>query len=294
MLQWGLTMAEGRTLEQGRALPWAFFRLSPFPQIALRVMKMVSKEEASMFKLAEVISSDPAFAMELLTIANSPLFAPRYPATNILDAISRLGTKNIQGICLTVAVRTYLGKSLNFPAMKMIWNHNLATALVSEQLALAFSLNKDDAYTAGIMHDIGRLAMASIKPREYAELLEKFAGPAEAILGAEESLFGFDHCEAGRQLTESWNLPDEFAAIVGGHHHDFPVSPGALDWPMQALVHLACSMTDAVGFAAFKHCQVPKCDALYGLLPERAANHFPTEEQLKNLVSEKIRSVQHP
>lgn len=286
-------MVFGESGEQTRTLPWAFFRLSPFPQIALRVMKMVGKEDASMFKLAEVISSDPAFATELLTIANSPLFAPRYPATNILEAVSRLGTKNIQGICLTVAVRTYLGKSLNIPAMKLIWNHNLATALISEQLALAFSLNKDDAYTAGIMHDIGRLAMASIKPHEYAELLGHFAGPAEAILTAEEELFGFDHCEAGRQLTDSWKLPHDFDAIVGRHHHEFPGEPGAPDWPMEALVHLACSMADAIGFAAFKHCTAPECANLYTLLPERAAHHFPSEEELRQVISEKIRSVQH-
>lgn len=286
-------MGLSETSEQTRALPWAFFRLSPFPQIALRVMKMVGKEDASMFKLAEVISSDPAFAMELLTIANSPLFAPRYPATNILDAISRLGTKNIQGICLTVAVRTYLGKSLNLPSMKLIWNHNLATALVSEHLALAFSLDKDDAYTAGIMHDIGRLAMAGIKPREYAELLGHFAGPTEAILRAEEDLFGFDHCEAGRQLTDSWKLPHDFAAIVSKHHHEFPASHDAPDWPMEALVHMACSLADAIGFPAFKHCEAPACAGLYALLPERAIKHFPAEEALKKMIGDKIESVQH-
>lgn len=286
-------MAEVEVQNQAKPLPWAFFRLSPFPQIALRVMKMVGKEDASMFKLAEVISSDPAFATELLTIANSPLFAPRYPATNILDAVSRLGTKNIQGICLTVAVRTYLGKSLNLPAMKLIWNHNLATALVSEQLALAFSLNKDDAYTAGIMHDIGRLAMASIKPHEYAELLGHFAGTAEAILKAEEELFGFDHCEAGRQLTDSWKLPHDFDAIVGRHHHECACGADNPDWPMEAIVHLACSMADAIGFTAYKHCEPPAFAELHTLLPERATNHFPVEDQLKELVGEKIRSVQH-
>jgi putative nucleotidyltransferase with HDIG domain len=286
-------MAEVEVQNQAKPLPWAFFRLSPFPQIALRVMKMVGKEDASMFKLAEVISSDPAFATELLTIANSPLFAPRYPATNILEAVSRLGTKNIQGICLTVAVRTYLGKSLNLPAMKLIWNHNLATALVSEQLALAFSLNKDDAYTAGIMHDIGRLAMASIKPHEYSELLGNFVGPAAAILTAEEQIFGFNHCEAGRQLTESWKLPHDFDAIVGRHHEKCICSAENADWPMEAIVHLSCGIADAIGFAAFMHCEPPVFAELHALLPERAANHFPAEEQLKELVGEKIRSVQH-
>jgi putative nucleotidyltransferase with HDIG domain len=286
-------MAHGETSGQTRTLPWAFFRLSPFPQIALRVMRMAGREDESMFKLAEIISSDPAFASELLTIANSPLFAARSPVTNILEAVSRLGTKNIQGICLTVAVRSYLGKSISLPAMQLIWNHNLAVALISEQLAAAFSLNKEDAYTAGILHDIGRLAMASIQPAPYAALLGSFAGPAEAILAEEEKLFGFDHCRAGCELIESWKLPHDFAAIIGLHHHEFRETPEASAWPMDALVHWACSLADAIGFAAFKHCEAPDCGRLYALLPERAARHLPDAEQMRTKIGEKIRSVEH-
>jgi len=281
------------SIEKTKTLPWSFFRLSPFPQIALRVMKMVSKEDVSMFKLAEVISSDPAFDSELLTIANSPLFAPRYPAINILEAVSRLGTKNIQGICLTVAVRTYLGKSLSLPAMKLIWNHNLATALVAEQLALAFSLNKDDAYTAGIMHDIGRLAMASIKPKEYAELLGSFTGSSAEILAAESELFGFDHCEAGMQLIENWKLPHDFEGIVAHHHAEALESADSADWSMESIIHLACQLADTIGFPAFKHCEYVLYPSLYEQLPARAANHFPAEmEQLADTITAKIRSVE--
>jgi putative nucleotidyltransferase with HDIG domain len=280
-------------IEKSKNLPWSFFRLSPFPQIALRVMKMVSKDDVSMFKLAEIISSDPAFDSELLTIANSPLFAPRYPAINILEAVSRLGTKNIQGICLTVAVRTYIGKSLALPAMKLIWNHNLATALVAEQLALAFSLNKDDAYTAGIMHDIGRLAMASIKPKEYAALLASFTGSSAHILAAECDLFGFDHCEAGKQLIESWKLPHDFEGIVVHHHSEVPESPAITDWSMDSIIHLACQIADTIGFRAFKHCECTLYSSLYQQLPPRAANHFPAElDQLAETIANKIKSVE--
>ena len=280
-------------LEKTKSLPWSFFRLSPFPQIALRVMKMVSKEDVSMFKLAEIISSDPAFDSELLTIANSPLFAPRYPAINILEAVSRLGTKNIQGICLTVAVRTYLGKSLSLPAMKLIWNHNLATALVAEQLAIAFSLNKDDAYTAGIMHDIGRLAMASIKPKEYSDLLNTFTGSSAAILAAENELFGFDHCQAGHQLIENWKLPNDFEGIVVRHHSEPPETAEHPEWSMDSIIHLACHIADTIGFPAFKHCESSSYADLYVQLPPRAANHFPAEhDSLAETITNKIKSVE--
>src|SRR5271157_3974347 len=148
-------------------LPWAYFRLRPFPQIAIRVMQLANREDVPLHILSGLIGSDPAFSSEVLTIANSPLFAPRVPATSILQALARLGTRNIQGLCLTVAVRAYLGKSLSQPAMRAIWRHNLACAVIAEKIAAIGCMDKDIAFTSGVMHDIGRLALSAILPKEY-------------------------------------------------------------------------------------------------------------------------------
>jgi len=243
-----------------------------------------------MYQLSEVISTDPAFASELLTIANSPLYAPRIPARSVLEAIYRLGTRHIQGLCLTVASRTYLGRALNLPAMKRMWNHNLATALIAEQLAIVFRMNKDDAYTGGVMHEIGRLAMAAIKPQEYAALLSTFVGTADSILDAERALFGFDHCEAGMNMVESWNLPDHFDAMVARAH-------GQVDrtqpWEMADLVHLSCQMATTVGFSAFPGCEIVAFADLLAELPEWEASHFHADvESLTTDVGDRIASVQ--
>jgi putative nucleotidyltransferase with HDIG domain len=256
------------------AHPWAHLRLPPFPQVAVRVLQLVNDEHVQLNQLSELISSDPAFATEVLTIANSALYAPRYPSTSILQAIAVLGARNLQGLCLTVGVRAYLGKSLNQPAMRNLWRHNLACALVAEQIALTSSINKDVAYTCGVLHDVGRLALAVIRPKEYALLLGKHTGPPASILQGEQDLFGWDHCEAGRQLIADWQLPPEFDTVVAEHHCPRTVNA---PWGLVELVHTSCRMADAAGFPAFPGCEVTPYEDLLAEIPARERQSLPGE-----------------
>lgn len=271
-------------------LPWAHFRLRPFPQIAIRVIQLANREDVPLHKLSGLISSEPAFSSEVLTIANSPLFAPRIPAVSILQAVARLGTRNIQGLCLTVAVRAYLGESLGLPAMRALWRHNLACAVIAERISNSASTDKDIAFTAGVMHDIGRLALAAIRPREYSILLSSHRGPADSILDGERELFGVDHCEAGLRLIADWRLPASFEPIVAEHH-----APRLPDqrWTMATQVSLACRMADAAGFAAFAGCAAAPFPGLLEELPLRDRDLFPADaERLALEVSAKIDSVE--
>src|SRR5579871_4516057 len=97
------------------ALPWAHLRLPPFPLVALRVLQLAHRETVSLPQLCELISTDAAFASEVLTVANSALYAPRYPANTILQAVTVLGGRTLQGMCTTIGVRAYLGKAMIEP-----------------------------------------------------------------------------------------------------------------------------------------------------------------------------------
>ena len=231
--------------EAAIAPSWAHLRLPPFPQVALRVLQLANNENLQLHQLSELISSDPAFASEVLTVANSLLYAPRFPASSVLQAIAVLGANNLQGLCLTVGVRGYMGKALSQPAMRAIWRHNLASALIADQVASVGFIDRDVAYTSGVMHDIGRLALAVIRPREYTLLLETHSGPPVSILKAEHELFGWDHCQAGRQLIVDWKLPPEFEAIAAEHHEPRQKNGS---WGMVDLINVSCRMAGRVGF----------------------------------------------
>jgi putative nucleotidyltransferase with HDIG domain len=251
--------------DQAAKIPWAHLRIPAFPQIAIRVLQLTNNEDVSMRQLGDLISCDPSFSSEVLTIANSALYARRVPVTSILQAIAVLGLNRLKGVCLTVGIRAYLGKSPNRSSLRAIWRHSLACALIAEQLAQGGSMNTNAAYTAGVLHDIGRLAMVVIRPETYEALLMNHSGSPSSILQHERGLFGFDHCEAGSRLIADWKLPADFEAIVSNHHsprqkHD--------PWNLAALVEVSCRMADTMGFAVFPGCEVTPYADLLGELPE--------------------------
>jgi HD-like signal output (HDOD) protein len=270
--------------------PWAHLRLPPFPLVAIRVLQLTNDENVQLHQLSELISSDAAFASEVLTIANSAFYSPRFPACTILQAIAVLGANHLQGMCLTVAVRSYLGKSLNHPLIRNLWRHNLACAMIAEQLAAAGFMDKDTAYACGVMHDVGRLALAVIRPDEYAALLEKHHGSAASILPLETQLFGCDHCQAGRRLVTDWTLPANFDAVVSEHH-----SPRRVDgiWSMDELVKVSCKMADAAGFPAFSGCKTIPFAELRNEIPARERSTFPSHlESLAREVTARINAIE--
>jgi putative nucleotidyltransferase with HDIG domain len=274
---------------EGVRVPWAHLRIPPFPLIAIRVLQLASQEDVPMRQLSDLISSDPAFSSEVLTIANSALYPVRVPIHSVLQAIAILGTNSIKGLSLTVGVRAYMGNALHHESLRAIWRHSLACALIANQVAAAGTTDKDSAYTAGILHDIGRLALAVLSPKEYATLLETHVGPPASALEAERALFGFDHCEAGLRLIAEWKMPPYLSGVVSDHHsprvhHD--------TWQIPDIIHLSCRMADAIGFAAFQGCELTAYADLVAALPARERRGFPDSEVLAFDVSSKINAVE--
>lgn len=270
-------------------ISWAHLRMPPFPQVALKVLQLASNENVQLGRLGELISSDPAFASEVLTIANSFLYAPRYPIKSILQAIEVLGANHLQGLCLTVGVRAYLGKSLGHPTMRALWRHNMACALIAQQIASAGFMDRDIAFTAGILHGIGFLALAVVRPADYIHLLGTHIGTSESILDRERAIFGIDHCELGKRLVSDWQLPADFALVMSGHGVD-----GWRDdaWGMPEIIGLSCRMADTAGFAAFSACHAAPFEELLEELPPRERMLFHTDvETLAFEVTKKIAAL---
>jgi HD-like signal output (HDOD) protein len=269
---------------------WAHFRMPPFPPVALKVLQLASDENVQLGRVGELISSDPAFASEVLTIANSLLYAPRYPIKSILQAIEVLGASHLQGLCLTVGVRAYLGRSLGHPTMRALWRHSMACAVIAQQIASAGFMDQEIAYTAGVLHGIGLLGLAVVRPKEYIHLLGTHIGTPSSLMEQERAILGIDHCELGKKLVHDWNLPEDFAAIMAVPHGE---QSGAAEWGMAELVGLSCRMADTSGFAAFSACHAAAFEKLLEELPPRERKLFHTDvETLAFEVSKKIAGLE--
>ena len=274
---------------QTAQISWTHVRMPPFPQVALKVLQLASNENVQLSQVGQLISSDPAFASEVLTVVNSLLYAPRYPIRSILQAIEVLGASHLQGLCLTVGVRAYLGKSLGHPTMRTLWRHNMACALIAQQIASAGTTDRDIAYTAGVLHGIGLLALAVVRPREYIDLLGTFIGTSSGILDRERLVFGIDHCELGRKLVADWNLPEDFAPVMSAPH----VRSESAQWGIAEIVGLSCRMADSAGFSAFSACHAAPFEELLEELPMRERNLFHRDvETLSFEVTKKIAALE--
>ena len=269
-----MTNVQTRQTAVATPMHWANFRFPPFPESALRVLKLVNDDTTSMRQLSDVISADPALACEVLIIANSALLAQRHSVTSILQATVLLGLRTLKGICLTVAVRAYLGRSMSYPSVRAVWRHSLASALIAEQLSAATGVDKGTAYTAGVVHEIGRFALAVLRPKEYAALLEHHCGPPSSIFEPERELFGFDSREAGQHLISEWKLPSEFESVIRLQDGSRYLNES---WSIRALTEMCCRLANTAGFKLFPGCEITPYPELLEAIPVRARSLFPID-----------------
>ncbi|MDE3202094.1 MAG: HDOD domain-containing protein [Acidobacteriota bacterium] len=271
-------------------VPWEHVRIPPFSQVALRVLQLASQENVQLNQLSTLIASDPAFSSEVLMIVNSLLYAPRFPINSIVQAIAVMGAGHLQGVCLAVGMRGFLRGAINEPLVRSMWRHSLACATIAEQLGSAGFIDRDAAFSCGIMHDIGRLAIAFLRWKDYAGLIQSRQCTPSEMVALERETFGKDHCEIGGDIVHEWKLPGEFEAIVR-HHHDF-VKPGAC-WGMHELIRASCRLAVAAGFPSFPGCQVPPFEVLLEELPQRERRQFFGEvESLQAEIGRKIAAVE--
>jgi len=268
--------------------PWALINLPPFPAVAMRILQLLAREDVGMKELSTQIQADPALSSELLKLANSPLFGFRSEVRTVLQATALLGAQRVKALALTIGMRVYLTESFQIPALLASWRHSLATALLGEELARVSLMEKDFAYLAGLLHDIGRLALGMIKPVEYASLLASADKGLAEVLQSERALFGMDHCQAGRWLAESWKLPGEFGEVAARHH-----APANEKFGIVTLVHHACRMADALGFEAVGSPAPLTFAEVLRLLPERERSRFnPDPKNLSTNIAIKIQSLE--
>lgn len=278
------TLRPGKTT--GR--PWALINLPPFPAVAMRVLQLIAKDDVGLKDLTDLIRADLALSSEILTLANSALFAFRCEIRSIQQAAVLLGLQRVKALAVTVGMRVYLTDLLEIPALLACWRHSLATALLAEEVAGLSLMDKDTAYTAGMIHDIGRLALAVIQPVPYANFLSSAPMTLADALQRERELFELDHCQAGRWLVEAWKLPKDFVDITSRHHMELN---GKFD--MFAVVRLSCALADTLGFSVIEPLDHPTFEELRQKLPDRERRRFGSDpNELALRIATKINSME--
>jgi HD-like signal output (HDOD) protein len=243
--------------------PWALRTVPPFPVIAQRVLGLVSQDEASVREIYDVVKMDPSFSAGILRLANSALFGVRREVKSLQQAISLVGLERVKTIATMVAMDRLVRSSMSIEALRKIWVHSLATAVIAEEIAHLNHIHRDTGYTGGLLHNLGALGLMSSYPKEYSRMIEVSNEFGFDLLKTERDLFEIDHCLAGCYLAQDWDFPDELAAAIAGHHDD-PV-PGEVS--LDNLLRVSWRLADTLGFAAFSPAKDWPYEELIGFFP---------------------------
>lgn len=223
--------------------PWAIRSLPPFPAVALQLMSLLDDAEAPMRQVVNLLRVDPALSAEMLRVANSALYGLSGEIANVSHAVVVLGTDSVKRLALTVALGRFSSRFLRHEGLRTCWDHSVACGMIAERLAELLNQPKDRAYTAGLLHDIGRLALLACHPSEYDKLLAAARENDCDELECERERFDIDHCAAGEWLARHWNLPADIVGAIATHHDREPD-----DASIESLVAASTRIADALGF----------------------------------------------
>lgn len=194
------------------------------PATAIRIIELANDGTASLMQISDCLALDPALATKMLRVANSPLYSTRRAAANVRQAVNLMGMHTAITVALSFSMVRNLKGSAATKEGTRFWQRSILSALACRILAQRFSLNVDDLLLAGLLQDIGVLALRTALPDEYAQVAAS-ALNHDDLLKAERATFGSGHDEVGYWLLKKWNLPDYLALACLASHS----APSALD-----------------------------------------------------------------
>lgn len=190
------------------------------PQMLLRLLQMVDDDRTTMAQLAEVVEQDPGLCTRVLLVANSPALRRGKQLLNLENCLVALGTRLIRSIATCLSVQAMFDRRNGVAQADLadFWGHSLLVAELARGIATATSHPRpDEAYLAGLLHDIGQLILLGAMGIQYAQLLNSCSDESALYLVEKETL-GVHHGEIGTWLVDQWQLESTFGDGILFHH----------------------------------------------------------------------------
>ena len=198
--------------------------LPTVPAVATRVIDALDDPDTGVEEVRELIERDPSLTARILKVSNSSMYGFPMEIQGLGHAMSLVGARSVRNLVMAVAMReTY---SVFGPLEQMLWEHSMAAGPVAAALSTEFAndVDPDEAFSVGLLHDVGKTALANSHHDEYEEIVSRATESAEGFSAIERETFGFDHAELGALVVEGWGFPPRAVSVIR-HHHD----PGALE-----------------------------------------------------------------
>jgi HD-like signal output (HDOD) protein len=210
--------------------------LPSMPALYVELMEEVNSEDASIHRVGEIIAHDVGMTAKVMQLVNSAFFGACQNITDTTQAVGRLGLDTVQGLVLSAQIFTQLDVTdIGGFSVNRLWDHSMATGTFSREVAKKEKADRNtmgDAFIAGMLHDSGKLVLASNLPDQYAKALTAVQEKNVSLSDAELMEFGTTHAEVGAYLLGLWGLPDHIVEAVAFHNR-----------PSQCLCHEVSPLT---------------------------------------------------
>ena len=192
------------------------------PTLYLELTRQLNTSEITLEDIAKTISQDIGMTAQILKMVNSAYFGLPQPTSSIEKAINHLGIEMVKYLALTSGVFSqFETRKIGGISTEALWNHSIRTANAAKDIAKSQNAGRqviEDAMAAGLLHDIGKLVLASSYPDKYEKVGKTAQSKQVEWLVAEREAFGFDHAEVGGYLLGLWGLPNPVVEAVAFHH----------------------------------------------------------------------------
>lgn len=256
--------------------------LPALPHIVIKVMELTEDPNSTAQDINSVLMQDQGMTAKVLRLANSAYYGfPRRIAT-ITDAIVFLGFRTLRSIVMAASVSDILGKEMEGYALGQgeLWRHSQCTAMAARFIARNVKFGMLDlAYTAALLHDIGKVVLNSHMKEAYQEVVDMVTAENIPFMEAENRVIGFNHAMVGAQVAEKWNLPPELVEAIALHH--YPES-ATINKKLTSLVHVADAVCMSMGIG------MGIDGMMYPLSSEAMTLLNLTEESIETLVSQLV------
>jgi len=231
--------------------------IATLPEITLKIIELVEDPAATAQDLHKVIEFDPALCSRILKVVNSSFYGLPGQIGSINRAIVLLGLNAVKNIAISASLAKLFrgGKLCAAFSAKDLWTHSTAVAATSKLIADEMGLScADEAFLAGLMHDIGIIVEMQYKRDALTDTVNSIVGPdgvpTKDMLEAEMVNFGADHQLFGQALCEKWKFPQVFAHVAGSHHEPLSVAEDIRTLPL--IIHVADKLTAGVEDGGFR------------------------------------------
>ena len=215
--------------------------LATLPEVTMKIIKLVEDPDSTAQDLNKIITNDPALGARILKVVNSAFYGLPGQIGSTNRAIVLLGLNAVKNIAIAASLAKLFRGGQICPSFNArdLWQHSIAVGTATRLLAAKARLGMpDEAFLAGLMHDIGIMVEIQARRPQFVEALERVRqDPSVKLRQAEENIIGASHEAFGSALCKLWKFPASFAYVTGYHHHPLDLAPKHR--ALTGLVHVA-------------------------------------------------------